>query len=205
MKKSLSLYLIIPALLFGGYAAAQTFEITPTTGYTFSSQFDITGGTGKLEGGVNWGLSAGYTPNEFLEFEISYNYFGTDARASSVYLVEDEVTKANLHFLMGGANMLFPASEKVTFFGGLKIGAASLLFKDSPNVDRTRFSLGFQAGMRYYVSERIGFRLQGTLLLPIVSEGGSLWWNPNTGTNVSGWSPIVPVSMNAGLIIRLQQ
>lgn len=205
MKMSLSLYLIIPALLSGGYAGAQTFEITPTTGYTFSSQFDITGGTGKLEGGPNWGLSIGYTPKKFLEFEISYDYFRTDARASSVYLVEDEVTKANLHFLMGGVNMLFPASEKVTFFGGLKIGAASLLFEDSPNVDRTRFSLGIQAGMRYYISERIGFRLQGTLLLPIENQGGSLWWNPNTGTNVSGWSPIVPVSMNTGLIIRLQQ
>ncbi|MCH6201592.1 porin family protein [Aquiflexum sp. LQ15W] len=205
MKNGFSICLIILALLSGRFVTAQTFEITPTTGYTFSSQFDITGGTGKLEGGANWGISMGYTPNEFLEFEISYNYFGTDARANSVYLVEEEVTKANLHFLMGGVNMLFPASEKVILFGGLKIGAASLLFEDSPNVDRTRFSLGFQGGMRYYVSERIGFRLQGTLLLPIVSEGGSIWWNPNTGTNISGWSPIVPVSMNAGLIIRLQQ
>jgi hypothetical protein len=205
MKNILSFYLFISALIIAPKALAQTFEITPNTGYTFSSEFDITGGTAKLEGGLNWSLSIGYTSNEFLEFELSYSYFGTDARANSVYLTDDVVSRANLHFLMAGVNGLVPASDKITFFGGLKLGAASLVFQNSPNVDRTKFALGFQAGMRYYVSERIGFRLQGTLLLPIVSEGGSLWWNPNTGTNVSGWSPIVPISMNAGLIIRLQQ
>lgn len=89
-------------------------------------------------------------------------------------LTDDVASLTNLHFLMGGVNNLIPASDKITFFVGLKIGASSLVFQNSPNVDRTKFALGFQAGMRYYVSERIGFRFQGTLLLPVVSEGGSL-------------------------------
>jgi len=183
---------------------AQTFEITPFSGYTFPSSFDITGGTAKLEGNANWGISLAYiTPNDLTEFEISYTFFGTNANASSVYLVEDENSSARLNFYMLGANRLLTVSEKVTFFAGLKLGASNLAFPDGENPSSTRFTVGFQTGIRYYVSDRIGFRIQGNLLLPIVNEGGSLWWSPGSGTSISGWSPIVPLSLNAGVIIRI--
>jgi hypothetical protein len=183
---------------------AQTFEITPFSGYTFPSSFDITGGKAIIEGNANWGLSVGYiTPNDLTEFEVSYTYFGTNANASSVYLVEDENSKASLNFYMLGVNRLLTVSDKVTLFGGLKLGASNLSFPDGNNPSSTKFTVGVQAGMRYYVSDRVGFRVQGNLLMPIVNEGGSLWWSPSSGTSISGWSPIVPFSLNGGVIFRI--
>ncbi|MFD2203418.1 hypothetical protein [Shivajiella indica] len=190
--------------IVGNFSNAQTFEINPFSGYTFPSTFDITGGTAKLEGNANFGISFGYiTPNDVTEFEFSYTYFGTNANASSVYLVEEENSRARLHFVMAGVNRLLTVSEKVTFFGGVKLGASNLAFPDGENQSSTKFTVGVQAGMRYYLSDRIGFRMQGNLLMPIVSEGGSLWWSPSSGTGISGWSPIVPFSLNGGLIIRI--
>jgi hypothetical protein len=196
--------LFLTGAFLGFKAKAQTFEITPFSGYTFPSSFDITGGTARLEGNANWGINLGFiTPNNLTEFELSYTFFGTNAKASSVYLVEDENSRARLHFIMAGANRLLTISDQVTFFGGIKFGASNLAFPDGENPSSTKFTIGLQAGMRYYVSDRIGFRVQGNLLLPFVSEGGSLWWNPNSGTGISGWSAIVPLSLNAGVIIRI--
>jgi hypothetical protein len=199
------LFLLTSTSLFLGFHShAQTFEITPFSGYTFPSSFDITGGTAIIEGNANWGLSVGYiTPNDLTEFEFSYTYFGTNANASSVYLLDDENSKARLNFYMFGVNRLLNVSDKVTLFGGLKLGASNLAFPDGENPSSTKFTVGVQAGMRYYVSDRVGFRVQGNLLMPIVNEGGSLWWSPSSGTSISGWSPIVPFSLNGGIIFRI--
>ena len=204
----MKVWLLVPMFLIVlfpiKFAHAQRFEVSPFSGYTFPSGFDITGGRARLEGNANWGTHIGYiTPGNLTEFEFSYTYFGTNASASSVYLVDDEISRARLHFFMVGTNRLLPVSEKITFFGGLKLGASNLDFPDGQNPSSTRFTVGIQTGMRYYVSDRVGFRIQGNLLLPIVNEGGSLWWNPSSGTGISGWSAIVPLSLNAGVIIRI--
>jgi hypothetical protein len=180
----------------------QKLELTACTGYTFGSGFDITGGRAKLEGNANLGLFLGYTPKRRTEIEFSYNFLGTEATANSIYLTEDIRTRSQLHFVMLGINRIIPFKENLDFFSGIKLGTAGLSFPDSNFSDQTRFSVGVQAGMKYFFSESIGLRTQAHLLLPVVSEGGSLWWNPNAGVGINGWSPIMPFSMNIGLIFR---
>ncbi|WP_291778373.1 hypothetical protein [Cecembia sp.] len=181
----------------------QQIEVTPSTGYTFGSGFDITGGRAKLEGNVNLGLFLGYTPKRFTELELSYNFLGTNATANSIYLTEDVVSRSQLHFVMFGVNRLIIINQQLTFFSGLKLGSATLGFPEGDFEDQSRFSVGVQVGMKYFITDRIGLRTQAHLLLPVISEGGSLWWNPNTGIGISGWSPILPFSLNAGMIVRL--
>lgn len=206
MKSLFKIWFLSLSIFLSSNAYSQTFEITPVSGYTFPSSFDITGGEATIQGNINYGLFFGYTtPKNRTEFEISYVYFGSDAVASSDYLAEDIVSRANIHFVMGGINQLIAASRKTTFLAGVKFGISSLVFSEGTNTDRTKFTMGIQGGMKHYLSDRIGLRLQGSLLVPIVAEGGSLWWNPQTGTNISGWSPFVPVSLNGGLIIRIFQ
>jgi hypothetical protein len=181
----------------------QQLEVTPSTGYTFGSGFDITGGRANLEGNVNLGLFLGYTPKRFTELELSYNFLGTNATDNSIYLTEDVVSRSQLHFVMFGVNRLIIINQQLTFFSGFKLGSATLSFPDGDFNDQSRFSVGVQAGMKYFITDRIGLRTQAHLLLPVISEGGSLWWNPNTGIGISGWSPILPVSLNLGMIFRL--
>jgi len=204
--KTFSVILILIAGIFsGGQAYSQTFEITPFSGYTFQTGFDITGGgRATLNGNANFGLMVGYTTgNDVTEFEFSYTHFGTNAVASSDYLVEDVTSRANLNFYMLGINRLLQLNQKTVFFGGVKLGLGDMSFSEGNNVDRSKFTAGIQSGIKYYVSDRVGFRFQANLLLPVQTSGGSLWWNPNTGTIISGWSPIVPFSLNVGFIYRI--
>jgi hypothetical protein len=186
---------------------AQGVEITPITGYTFPASYRITSGNARLGDGQNWGGNLGFSLNDFMEIELSYNYMGTRATASSPFLNNRVDVRTNVHYAMIGSNRLFPTSDAMTFFAGMKIGTGTLAFPDGEYRNITKFSVGLQGGMKYFATERIGIRLQANLMMPVVSAGGSLWWSPGSGTSVgvSTFSPIVQFGFTGGLIFRLKQ
>jgi hypothetical protein len=185
---------------------AQGIEITPITGYTFQAGFNISGGRAFLRDGQNWGGMIGFSPNKLTEVELGYNYMGTSAVARSSSLQNNVDTPAQVHYATIGMNRLFPASEKMTLFTGAKLGTGTLAFPESNFRNITKFTVGFQGGMKFYASDRVGLRLQANLMMPVVGVGSSLWWSPGGGAavGVSGWSPIVQFGFTGGLIFRLQ-
>jgi hypothetical protein len=205
MKKLLILTLLTIFSVFKGYA--QGVEITPITGYTFPASFNISAGSARLGDGQNWGGMLGFSLNEFVEIELSYSYMATRATASSTFLSDRVDVRTQVHYAMIGANRLFPTSDAMTFFAGFKMGTGTLAFPDREYNNITKFSWGFQGGMKYYATDRIGIRMQANLMLPVLSAGGSLWWSPGGGTavGVSTWSPIVQFGFTGGIIFRLQQ
>lgn len=204
--KKLLLALIISFLSLS-QSMAQGVEITPFTGYTFQAGFNISGGRAFLRDGQNWGGMLGFSVNDFTEVELGYSYQGTSAVARSVNLQENIDIAAQVHYATIGVNRLIPTSDKMTFFAGAKMGTGTLAFPNGESQNFTRFSAGFQGGMKYYASDRVGIRLQANLMMPILAVGTSLWWSPGAGTSVglSGWSPIAQFGFTGGLIFRLQK
>lgn len=204
-KKLLFIFLLFLALTTG--VKAQGIEITPMTGYTFAAGFPISGGRAQLGDGQNWGGFLGFGLNDFTEIEISYSYLSARATANSRNLQLDVNTQAQMHYAMIGGNRLFPVSEKATLFTGGKLGTGTLAFPNGDYRNITRFSVGFQGGVKVYPSDRIGLRVQANLMFPILSSGASLWWSPGGGTavGISGWSPLVQFGFTGGLIFRLQK
>ncbi|MCL6259044.1 porin family protein [Aquiflexum sp. TKW24L] len=205
MKKLLLLSLFTVISIFEIHA--QGVEITPITGYTFPASYRITSGNARLGDGQNWGGNLGFSLNKNMEIELSYNYMSTRATASSPLITNRVDVRTNVHYAMIGANRLFPTSDAMTFFAGFKMGTGTLAFPDREYRNITKFSLGFQGGMKYFATERIGIRLQANLMMPVLAAGGSLWWSPGGGTAVglSTFSPIVQFGFTGGIIFRLQQ
>jgi hypothetical protein len=205
MKKLLILSFLIG--IFVMEVRAQGVEITPITGYTFPASYRISSGTARLGDGQNWGGNLGFSLNEFMEIEVSYNYMATRATASSPLLNDRVDVRTQVHYAMIGANRLFPTSDAMTFFAGMKMGTGTLAFPDGEYRNITKFSLGLQGGMKYFATERIGIRLQANLMMPVLAAGGSLWWSPGGGTavGVSTFSPIVQFGFAGGIIFRLQK
>jgi hypothetical protein len=205
MKKLLILSFLIG--IFVMEVRAQGVEITPITGYTFPASYRISSGTARLGDGQNWGGNLGFSLNEFMEIEVSYNYMATRATASSPLLNDRVDVRTQVHYAMIGANRLFPTSDAMTFFAGMKMGTGTLAFPDGEYRNITKFSLGLQGGMKYFATERIGIRLQANLMMPVLAAGGSLWWSPGGGTavGVSTFSPIVQFGFTGGIIFRLQK
>ena len=145
MKKLLFLCLI--TIITISEIQAQGLEITPITGYTFPASYRITSGTARLGDGQNWGGNLGFGLNDFMEVELSYSYMATRATASSPLITDNVDVRTQVHYAMIGANRLFPTSDALAFFAGLKLGTGTLAFPDREYNNVTKFSWGFQGGM----------------------------------------------------------
>lgn len=186
-------------------AKAQSLEITPFTGYTFNHSLPIVGGRATLGGGQVWGGMLGFQLNDLTEVEVLYSWQGGNSTARSTSIQSNVNTRTNANYIMVGSNRLFPLSPQMILFSGLKVGAGILAFPNGDFNDVSRFSVGVNGGMKYFVSDNIGLRLQANLMMPISNAGANLWWSPGGGAQVGvgGWSSVVQFGFTGGLIFRI--
>lgn len=184
---------------------AQSLEITPITGYTFDHSFNISGGRARLGGGQSFGGVLGIQLSKNLEVETLYSFQSGSSTAKSGLIQREVRTNTNANYILIGANKLFPASSQLTLFTGAKLGAAILGFPDNDFSDISRFAIGLNGGMKYFVNDNIGIRVQANLMMPISNIGANLWWSPGAGTSVglSGWSSVIQFGFNGGLVFRI--
>ncbi len=63
-------------------------------------------------------------------------------------------------------------------------------------------AMNFSGGVKIYLSEKLGLRLQGRLLMPLyVSGGGFYVGTGGAGVSVGAGVPILQGDLSAGLII----
>lgn len=203
MKKLFTLTLVLFLLIFE--LKAQSVEITPFTGYTFDHSFPIFAGRARLGGGQTFGGMLGFQVNDFLEIETLYSYQNGTSTARSTAIQNDVRTSTNAHYALIGANRLFPTSSQMAFFTGAKIGAAILSFPEGDYRDISRFAVGLNGGVKYFVSDNVGLRVQANLMMPISNVGASLWWSPGGGTQVglNGWSSVIQFGFTGALVFRI--
>jgi hypothetical protein len=136
-----------------------------------------------------------------------YSFQGGNSTASSTQLNETINTETGVHYATIGYNRLFPTSEKVQIFTGLKVGSGTLDARNNDFNSITRFTAGIQAGVKYFISEKVGIRVQTNLMMPITNVGASLWWSSGGGpqVGVSSFSSIVQFGFTGGLVIRINK
>lgn len=186
---------------------AQNVEVTPFTGYTFDHSFPIFGGNARLGGGQSFGGMLGFQVNEFYEIEGLYSFQNGKSTARSTAIQNTVNTETNANYILLGANRLFPTSSQLTFFTGGKIGAGILAFPNADYNTISRFTVGFNGGVKYFLSENIGIRAQANLMVPISDVGANLWWSPGSGTSVglSGWSSVIQFGFTGAVIFRISK
>jgi hypothetical protein len=197
-------------LIFLGMALsttiAQTVELTPLFGYTFRSTVQITNGEARVNDGFTYGGALTIAASPYNAIEISYYRYETTAEAYSTYnnFVFEPVPCAVNYMLIGGQR-LFPVNDKVTPFTGFNMGAGWLGSPDNSFSTVTKFSMGFDAGLKIMVSEKVGLRLQTNFTFPISSAGGSFYWGSGgSGVGLTGYVPIWSFGFNGGLIYKIK-
>lgn len=198
-------FVFILGLLTIGQVKSQELEITPFTGYTFDHRFPIFGGNARLGGGQSFGGMLGFQVNEFYEIEGLYSFQNGKSTARSTAIQNTVNTETNANYILLGANRLFSTSSQLTLFTGGKIGAGILAFPNADYNTISRFTVGFNGGVKYFLSENIGIRAQANLMVPISDVGANLWWSPGSGTSVglSGWSSVIQFGFTGAVIFRI--
>jgi len=212
------IFLIIGISLVAGEAYAQTygtqrygrkkFELVPYGGYFFSGNVNTSGGSLNIKDSYNYGLILDIAVQREVMLELSWSQAENDVEVSDrLGIIEDRV-KVNTSYFQVGANYAF-GRKNVRPFGLFTIGAVYFNPGEGENrsftySDEWRFAMALGGGVKIYLSESVGIRLQGRLMFPLYFTGGGFYLGTGGGGfGVGAGIPVLQGDLSAGLIIGL--
>lgn len=194
MKKTFLLFSLILGFVFTVNAQ---LEVTPMGGYFWGGKVKFYEGEINMHDGGNFGIIAGAPTMKGNFVELSYSFTGSTAefRPYSSFSGYDRVTAdLNTHYILLGTYQQIETGGKVVPFIGINLGA-TIFDYDYPNsTNLWRFAMGIGGGIKYYISDKIGIRIQGRFLMPMYFAGMGFYAGIGTGGASTG------LSMNAGAI-----
>jgi hypothetical protein len=112
---------------------------------------------------------------------------------------------------MLGFNYLVTYNEPLVPYGLLNVGILSTSSEGTPTIaseSNTWFTAGLGGGLRYYLNDRIGIRLQARLLLPMQFGGVGFGCGIGTGgggcgAGVSTYTNIIQGDFTGGVVLKL--
>lgn len=194
---------------------AQTIDITLMVGYVLRGELKFIEGKlevqDKFNAGVNISFST-YNKHGRIEFLISNSISSAHWVASPDY--SELVSKTNFNMMV----TYFQASwvgegeiqDDLFLFGGPSMGAVNYSARSAEMENVLRFSIGAQAGLKYYFENGLGFRAQCHMVLPVFMGNGEHF---DGITNLSGEMGYVIVNsttfpanfiFNAGVLFRIK-
>ena len=192
---------------------AQKLEITPYYGYMFAGK--VTGYSGDLNvrdtGMYGIMLDLSIHP----EMQIEFYYSRSDTRADFVEFRGPtyKLTDMSVNYFQIGALRQVKKMNNIVMYGVGSLGAT--LFSPSGESynetpidyyyeDWWLFSLTFGGGAKIFLSEKIGLRFEGRLMMPITwAGGGFMVGTGGSGFYLGGGSAILQGSLIAGLTFKL--
>ena len=223
MKSILKKYWFIGLVVIFLYPAVSSaqgkFEITPFGGYMFGGKLRTYQGDLKIDDNANYGLLVDIAIAKDQKFEFFWSQMQSYAEFKPYYGYEELRAgfDVNINYYQIGTvrevNM-----DKIRPFGAFTLGAVYFNPKDIVHQgnnpqdyqlqDSWRFSVSLGGGAKIWLSDRIGVRLQGRLLMPLYFQGVSMYagigtGGASTGISVGAGVPILQGDLTAGLIIAL--
>jgi hypothetical protein len=185
-------------------------ELTPFVGYQFGGTVKFYEGKIKIDNGMNYGLAASVDIRYGVKAEFYYSRVATRGKWTPYLGFENTYPPLDFdlainYFQIGSVKEFL--QDDFRPFGAFTLGAVWFDPKDVVS-DQWFFSITLGGGIKYYFTDRVGIRLQGRLLLPMVFSGVGLYagigtGGVSTGAGFSSWAPVVQGDLTGGLIIVL--
>lgn len=188
------------------WAQQHRFEITPFAGYQFLGSTDVY--YGSIYGDVDikddmvFGFSINVPAMYGAELELFYSRQDTRLDFDGGAFGTDETLfDMSVEYFQIGA-LRGVQQGNLLPFGVFTLGATNFNPKQQGLESEWRFSFTFGLGAKAYLSEKIGLRIQGTLLMPVQWAGGSVYFGTGgSGVGVSAGTSLIQIDVRGGLII----
>jgi hypothetical protein len=178
--KSISIKSLLMVFLLTGltYAQAQRFELSPFIGYETGSKVYTSIGYIYIGGGMDYGGSFDFNlrGNRYAEISFSHLLSGlsVDDGTNEVYVCDLGVN----YYSVGILQETKPQS-KISPYGLLSLGWVNYNPKKEDISGENKMHVSLAGGIKIKASERLGFRLQARLLMPVFYAGAN--FNSSTG------------------------
>jgi hypothetical protein len=185
----LAILLIAPDTL----SAQGKFEITPLVGYQFGGKLRMYEGDLKIKDQMNYGLAASTALSQDARVEFMWTHMETSADFRPYYGYDflRGSFDLNINYYQIGGVREFPQGGAVVPFGEFTLGAVQFTPSDVNISETWRFSVSLGGGAKFWISDHIGIRLQGRLLMPLYFQGVSIY--AGTGGSGMGMGAGVPI------------
>ena len=188
--------------------SAQSVEVTPTAGYTFSGTVKGYYGTYDLKNALLYGAKLDIEVADYSYFELSYRRNDPELIYSTNELeLNDAKTKTgNAHYMVGFLREF--TTKTIKPFGIISAGLSRYWEKGDSDRRKWFFSTEFGLGAKIFFTDYIGLRVQGSVTTPWDFAGGGMYWGVGTGgaggsANLTFGIPIAHWDLSGGIIIRL--
>lgn len=217
MKKIVLVFVLVFCALTG---FSQELRLNTYAGYVFDDKFDsyYTSSSyyeGTIKGGFQWGAGLEYKLPSGKSFELQY--LRQDTSAPTIYqdggILGGQLQRTNFdlaaNWIMFNGTQYFDVSDVVEPFVGAGIGM--VIFNiDNPDNGRnqsgTKLAWAFRGGSNFWLAERVGIRIQASLMSAVQGAGGGVYFGTGgLGAGVSTYSTLYQFGFEGGLVFRFPQ
>lgn len=192
-----------PSIRLNGYATYAFDDNHVDSYYSNTSYFE-----GSIEGGFEYG--GGLEIMLHQAYGLEFTYLRLDSKAPLEYYNNGVVyTDFDLasNYIMAGGNRYMKINPKVEPYAGMMLGAAIYNVTNPENGNSgssTKFAWGAKAGVNVWASEKVGIKLQASLLSAVQAVGGGVYFGTGgAGAGVSGFSTYYQFVLGGGLVFNL--
>jgi hypothetical protein len=205
MKKCIALLAVIlflPCVIW-----AQRVEVTPFGGYVFGGTLNGDYGTVHIDDNAQYGGMISIAVSRVMDVDLIYNR--SDTKSQVDYYYSNGYQKQNLdiplsiNYMHIGFTKNFRVKPSISPFLGFNLGACLFAPKEDYS-DAWFFSIGFNGGAKFYLSNRIGLRIQAQGYVPMQGTAFTMFAGTSGGgAGVSVYSTLFQFGFTGGLIFRL--
>ena len=208
--KAITACLAIIIVSYSGKAYSQDHkvELTPFGGYLLGGSIQFYEGKFKIEDNACYGgmLAVQVSSGDYIEFSYTGMTTQGEWRPGSGYSL-DSATTVDMsvnHFQIGSVNELPLDNEAIRPYGTLTLGTTWFNIQEENSNDEWLFSFAAGLGLKYFFNDRVGFRIQARMIIPVVYNGGGFYIGTGgSGMYVSSTAPILQGDFTGGIIIAL--
>jgi len=185
--------------------SAQNIEITPMYGFQYGGKLSNGRGEFKTKSSANYGVNLDIA-HEGLPVIVTLYWLEQQTRGEfrSYSGIEREAFDMTNDYYQIGVTKHLKEDTNVIPFTMITIGAANFTPKGVNLSSELMFSATLGAGVKVYLSERIGLRFHAKMLLPFQWGGAGLWCGTGgCGIGAGASTSFVQGDVGGGLIIRL--
>ncbi|GAA4852180.1 hypothetical protein [Algivirga pacifica] len=210
------LLVLFTLITFQGYS--QRIEVTGFGGFQFGGSIDFIEGDLKIKDNGNYGGMIDFAITPRVMLELGYTRMDTRAEwrpypfyQAPPFNYERRDFGASVEYFQIGSLKNFGDPDGAFIpFSLLTAGLVRFNDKEFRGEDTWRFSVLLGGGMKYFINDIVGIRLQGRLMLPMFFDGvggyvGIGTGGPSTGLGVNTTIPIVQGDITGGLVFRIRK
>lgn len=185
----------------------QSIELSGFTGIHLGGKVRLYEGDFKINDAQSFGGRIAVGLSSHVSAEFSYMRTDTEGRLYRfIGSPGDLVSFSSNYFQLGSVQEL--NYGRIAPFGTVTLGLTWWDPKNSAYASKTQFSAGVGGGLKLWLTDLIGIRLQGNLLLPMIFDGFGFGCGIGTGGADCGgglYTRVTPVQgeFSAGIIFKI--